>query len=143
VGRRPATRQRFVHLRPERQGPTKLHAKAGAMMEAIEHYCCERPPHEPSHRHHVASETVRWTTLRAASGSQTPPTTRFDGILTFRHHDSLDDIHFMSERLHAAGLDEVIVVDLTRPEAGFPVVKVIVQVSNIGPRGTSTPRWLL
>jgi ribosomal protein S12 methylthiotransferase accessory factor len=28
------------------KGPTRMQAKAGAMMEAIEHYCCERPPHE-------------------------------------------------------------------------------------------------
>ena len=28
------------------KGPTRMHAKAGAMMEAIEHYCCERPPHQ-------------------------------------------------------------------------------------------------
>ena len=25
------------------KGPTPMHARAGAMMEAIEHYCCERP----------------------------------------------------------------------------------------------------
>ena len=28
------------------KGPTRMQARAGAMMEAIEHYCCERPPHE-------------------------------------------------------------------------------------------------
>ena len=27
------------------KGPTRMQARAGAMMEAIEHYCCERPPH--------------------------------------------------------------------------------------------------
>jgi ribosomal protein S12 methylthiotransferase accessory factor YcaO len=30
------------------KGPTPMHARAGAMMEAIEHYCCERPPHKPT-----------------------------------------------------------------------------------------------
>ena len=31
------------------KGPTRMHAKAGAMMEAIEHYCCERPPHKATY----------------------------------------------------------------------------------------------
>ena len=31
------------------KGPTRLHARAGAMMEAVEHYCCERPPHRLRH----------------------------------------------------------------------------------------------
>ena len=29
------------------KGPTRMQARAGAMMEAVEHYCCERAPHRP------------------------------------------------------------------------------------------------
>jgi ribosomal protein S12 methylthiotransferase accessory factor len=44
-------------------------------------------------------------------------------------HDSddfLDDIRYMKKRLEDAGLDRLIVVDLTREEIGVPVVRVIV-----------------
>ncbi len=46
-----------------------------------------------------------------------------------KSHDSddfLEDIKFMTGRLEEAGLDRVIVVDLTRKEIGVPVVRVIV-----------------
>jgi len=40
--------------------------------------------------------------------------------------DFLDDINLMLKRLGEAGLDRAIVVDLTRPEIGVPVVRVVV-----------------
>ena len=54
------------------------------------------------------------------------PMKSFGAIQTYRAHDILDDIRFMTRRLEAAGLKQVIAVDLTRPEVGLPVVKVIV-----------------
>jgi len=42
------------------------------------------------------------------------------------HSDILDDIRFMIGRLRARGLQQVIVVDLTDPGLGVPVVRVIV-----------------
>jgi len=54
------------------------------------------------------------------------PVKSFAAIQTYRAHDILDDIHFMARRLESAGLKQVIAVDLTRPEVGLPVVKVIV-----------------
>ncbi len=36
------------------KGPTRMQAKAGALMESIEHYCCERPPHEPEYASYSA-----------------------------------------------------------------------------------------
>ena len=54
------------------------------------------------------------------------PVKPFDSVPTFRSQDIMDDIRFMSRRLHAAGLEQVIAVDLTRSDVGFPVVKVIV-----------------
>ncbi|KAF5055914.1 YcaO cyclodehydratase, ATP-ad Mg2+-binding [anaerobic digester metagenome] len=40
--------------------------------------------------------------------------------------DFFDDIHLVCNRLRSVGLDRVIAVDLTRPEIGIPVVRVIV-----------------
>jgi len=54
------------------------------------------------------------------------PTKSFAAIRTYRTHDVLDDIRFMSLQLESAGLKQIIVVDLTRSEVGVPVVKVIV-----------------
>lgn len=41
------------------------------------------------------------------------------------HSDILDDIRFMLRRLRRAGLDQAVVVDLTMPSLGVPVVRVI------------------
>jgi ribosomal protein S12 methylthiotransferase accessory factor YcaO len=54
------------------------------------------------------------------------PVKSFAAIPTYRTRDILDDIRFMTGRLESAGLKQVIAVDLTRPEVGLPVVKVIV-----------------
>ncbi|MCW3132917.1 MAG: YcaO-like family protein [Methanophagales archaeon] len=40
--------------------------------------------------------------------------------------DFLDDIKYTVERIRRAGLERVVVVDLTREEIGMPVVRVIV-----------------
>jgi ribosomal protein S12 methylthiotransferase accessory factor len=61
------------------------------------------------------------------------------------HADILDDIQFMLRRLRRAGLKQVVVVDLTMPGLGIPVVRVIVpgleswaaDHSRIGLRGTA------
>jgi ribosomal protein S12 methylthiotransferase accessory factor len=45
---------------------------------------------------------------------------------SFDTDDFLTDIHHVTDRLGAAGLSRVIVVDLTRPEIGVPVVRVVV-----------------
>jgi ribosomal protein S12 methylthiotransferase accessory factor len=54
------------------------------------------------------------------------PMKSFAAIRSYRTHDLLDDIRFMSLQLESAGLKQIIVVDLTRSEVGVPVVKVIV-----------------
>ena len=54
------------------------------------------------------------------------PMKSLGAVQTYRAHDILDDIRFMARRLESAGLKHVIAVDLTRPEVGLPVVKVIV-----------------
>jgi ribosomal protein S12 methylthiotransferase accessory factor len=50
----------------------------------------------------------------------------FPAIPSFDSDDFLADIRFTIGRLRSAGMDRVIVVDLTRPELGVPVVRVIV-----------------
>ena len=50
----------------------------------------------------------------------------FDGITSFESDDFLDDIGYMIRNLEGAGMDRVIVVDLTRSEIDVPVVRVIV-----------------
>jgi ribosomal protein S12 methylthiotransferase accessory factor len=47
-------------------------------------------------------------------------------MYAFRSDDFLDDIRYTIEQLQAAGLGQVITCDLTRPEIGVPVVRVIV-----------------
>ncbi|MDD4567995.1 MAG: YcaO-related McrA-glycine thioamidation protein [Methanoculleus chikugoensis] len=53
-------------------------------------------------------------------------TVRFPEMPSFDSDDFLTDIHHVVDRLGAVGLSRVIVVDLTRPEIGIPVVRVIV-----------------
>jgi len=50
----------------------------------------------------------------------------FADIRSFDSADFLDDITFTLQRLRESGLSRAIVVDLTRPEVGVPVVRVIV-----------------
>lgn len=50
----------------------------------------------------------------------------FDSITSFESDDFLDDIRYMIKNLEGAGMDRVIVVDLTRSEIDVPVVRVIV-----------------
>ncbi|SCL76013.1 putative methanogenesis marker protein 1 [Methanoculleus chikugoensis] len=53
-------------------------------------------------------------------------TVRFPEMPSFDSDDFLTDINHVVDRLGAVGLSRVIVVDLTRPEIGIPVVRVIV-----------------
>jgi len=50
----------------------------------------------------------------------------FAAVPSFESDDFLLDIRHMLARLQQAGLDRAVVVDLTRPEIGIPVVRVIV-----------------
>jgi len=53
-------------------------------------------------------------------------TKSFAKIQSFESDDFLLDIKYMLKKLEEAGLDRVVVVDLTREEIGLPVVRVIV-----------------
>ncbi|HEY3094200.1 MAG TPA: YcaO-like family protein [Nitrososphaera sp.] len=51
---------------------------------------------------------------------------RFSEVQTFFNEDILDDIKLLLSRLKSVGLSQVIIVDLTNPEIGIPVVRAIV-----------------
>jgi ribosomal protein S12 methylthiotransferase accessory factor len=53
-------------------------------------------------------------------------TEQFSQIRSQDSEDFLDDIRLMLKRLREAGMEQAIVVDLTREEIGVPVVRVIV-----------------
>jgi len=51
---------------------------------------------------------------------------KFSQVKTFFNEDILDDIKFILSRLKGVGLSQVIIVDLTNPDIGVPVVRAIV-----------------
>jgi ribosomal protein S12 methylthiotransferase accessory factor YcaO len=51
---------------------------------------------------------------------------KFSQVKTFFNEDILDDIKLVLSRLRSIGLYRVIIVDLTNPEIGIPVVRAIV-----------------
>ena len=51
---------------------------------------------------------------------------KFSQVKTFFNEDILDDIKLILSRLRSIGLCRVIIVDLTNPEIGIPVVRAIV-----------------
>jgi len=57
---------------------------------------------------------------------EAPSAETFASVPSMDTDDFLTDIVHTTRRLEAAGFDRVIVVDLTRPEIGIPVVRVIV-----------------
>lgn len=71
----------------------------------------------------------------------------FSSIPSYIHDDIVDDIRFMLEALGKAGFPQVVAVDLTRPEFGIPVARVIIPRAEAWPvfemharRGTFGPR---
>jgi YcaO-like protein with predicted kinase domain len=51
---------------------------------------------------------------------------KFSEVKTYFNEDILDDIKLILSRLKAVGLSQAIIVDLTNPEIGIPVVRAIV-----------------
>lgn len=63
-------------------------------------------------------------------------TKSFADIASFESDDFLQDIKYMLKKLEEAGLDRVVVVDLSREEIGIPVVRVIVpglEIAGVDP----------
>jgi ribosomal protein S12 methylthiotransferase accessory factor len=51
---------------------------------------------------------------------------KFSQVRTFFNEDILDDINLILSRLKFVGLPQAIIVDLTNPDIGIPVVRAIV-----------------
>ena len=70
------------------------------------------------------------------------PAVDFHDVPT-RDRDSLDeDVTWALERLRAVGIRQVIAVDLTKPELGLPVVRVVIpglEGPDKGERGDYVP----
>jgi ribosomal protein S12 methylthiotransferase accessory factor len=50
----------------------------------------------------------------------------FDSIASYEHERVDDDVRFMLNRLRADGFSQAVAFDMTRPEVGIPVVRLIV-----------------
>jgi ribosomal protein S12 methylthiotransferase accessory factor len=50
----------------------------------------------------------------------------FSSIRSYEHPNIDDDIRFLLDRLNGEGFTQVVAVDLTRPEVGVPVVRVVI-----------------
>jgi thioglycine synthase len=70
----------------------------------------------------------RWQFMPASSSltSKNNKTIKFSEIKTYINKDILDDIKLILTRLRKAGLARAIIVDLTNPNVGIPVVRAIV-----------------
>jgi thioglycine synthase len=73
----------------------------------------------------------KWQFMPASSSSLTPPQAKqnkikFSEIKTYLNKNVLDDINLILSCLKNAGLKRAIIVDLTNPNIGIPVVRAIV-----------------
>src|SRR6185503_20119004 len=55
--------------------------------------------------------------------TSTPSTIRFDARMSLSGDTFEDDVARLLDSVRAVGIKQVVVVDLTRPEVGLPVVK--------------------
>jgi ribosomal protein S12 methylthiotransferase accessory factor len=84
-------------------------------------------------------EQATWKSFSAYSEKETVRC--FEEIHSVAHKDILDDIHYMLNALKMRGLNQAILVDLTRPELGMPVVKVIVPGLVDYWTSNTSPQW--
>ncbi len=77
--------------------------------------------------HEFPAHTKRVQEIRPSSWYFRPSgrQCRFDEIPSYAHADVLADINLMLARLQGAGVEQVVAVDLTRPEGGIPVVRML------------------
>lgn len=76
----------------------------------------------------------RTTHVARATIEEGPPRLDFGRVPDIQGDTFLDDVSHELQRLQAVGIEQVIVVDLTRPELGLPVIRVVVP----GLEGVST-----
>jgi YcaO-like protein with predicted kinase domain len=76
-----------------------------------------------SYRHHTHPNTIRkvWAERREGVGLRP-----MDEVPTFTNESFDADLALELDRLRAVGIDEVVVVDLTKPEFGIPVTRAVI-----------------
>lgn len=84
----------------------------------------------------------RWQTIPWEKVDDAEHTCQYGEVESNVFCNILDDIQHMLRRLEAQGLDQVIVVDLTKPEFNVPVVKVIVPGLADYWTDKSPPDWM-
>jgi ribosomal protein S12 methylthiotransferase accessory factor len=72
-----------------------------------------------------ADEIEGWRRGRERRRAE-PPVHRFGDVPTFHGEHLEDDVAWELQRLVGAGIEQVVVVELTRPEIGIPVVRVVI-----------------
>jgi YcaO-like protein with predicted kinase domain len=69
-----------------------------------------------------------------------PPSVRLADVANLATDTFEDDVQLLLDRVRAVGIEQVVVVDLTRADIGIPVVKVVVPGLE-GPDCLPGPRW--
>jgi YcaO-like protein with predicted kinase domain len=98
----------------------------------------DSPRHRYARQHDA--EAFAYTREIFMSGSGTVD---FGAIASLAHDDLSSDLALVLERLRGAGISEVAVVELSRPEIGIPVVKAVIpqlEFNAIFPGYTPGPR---
>jgi ribosomal protein S12 methylthiotransferase accessory factor len=68
----------------------------------------------------------KWQFMTSSTMTNRDHTVNLSNIPSFKNDDILDDINLITRGLKRAGLKRAIIVDLTQPEIGVPVVRAIV-----------------
>ena len=79
-------------------------------------------PRAEYERHLDPAQYARWK-QRIADGEGTCD---FAACPTFSGRSIDDDLAFQLDRLHAVGIEEAVAVDLTKPEFGIPVARLVI-----------------
>lgn len=79
-------------------------------------------PRAEYERHLDPTHHARWKQRIVASRGRRD----FNTVPTFSGRTIEDDVTFQIDRLKAAGIEELVVVDLTKPEFGIPVVRAVI-----------------
>ena len=103
-----------------------------AVKRALTEVAQSRPTQIHGAREDTTTADVRrimgyeWMRKRNKHWFDTSEEKAFKDLNSFDSDDFLEDIKYTVERIRGAGLERVVVVDLTREEIGMPVVRVIV-----------------
>jgi YcaO-like protein with predicted kinase domain len=108
--------------------PDRCVALARALTEAAQvrltYIAGNRDDLPPSEYHETPREKLGAALLDATS--QAAPPRAFGEVANFTADDLALDVRWELERLGAAGIEKVVAVDLTRPDFGIPVVRMVI-----------------